>query len=98
MNSAYSLLEQFYAGIAPVLLIFNCSIAIPIPEVQYCIAIQNIKTCSALVLGSGGLWVGDFYLIFLLFYCQTPSPVQNWELTLLSPGNNNKKKNNPHPN
>ena len=27
--------------------------------------------------------------------CQTPSPVQNWELTLLSLGKNNKKKN-PH--
>ena len=28
-------------------------------------------------------------------YCQTPSPVQNWELTLLSLCNKN-KKNNPH--
>ena len=27
-------------------------------------------------------------------YCQTPSPVQNWELTLLSLGNKNKNK--PH--
>ena len=25
--------------------------------------------------------------------CQTPIPVQTWELTLLSPGNNNKNKN-----
>ena len=48
MSSACALLERFCAGIAPVLLIFNCSIAIPIPEVQYCIAIQNSKTCSAL--------------------------------------------------
>ena len=40
--------------------------------------------------------LGKNYVVFLL-YCQTPIPVQNWELTLLSPGNNN-KKNNPHPN
>ena len=39
--------------------------------------------------------------VTLKVFCQTPIPVQNWELTLLSPGNNKKnkkKKNNPHPN
>ena len=34
--------------IASVLLIFHISIAIPIPELQYCVAIQNSKTCSSL--------------------------------------------------
>ena len=29
----------------------------------------------------------------IIIYCQTPSPVQNWEQTLLSPSNNKKKKN-----
>ena len=48
MSSAFTLLGQYSASIAQVLLIFNCSIAIPIPELQYCIAIQNSKTCSAL--------------------------------------------------
>ena len=51
MNSACTLLGQFSAGIARVLLIVNCRIAIPIPELQYCIAIQNNKTCSALITG-----------------------------------------------
>ena len=50
MSSACALLGQFSAGIAQVLLIFNCSITIPIPELQYCIAIQNSKTCSPLLL------------------------------------------------
>ena len=36
------------SGIAWVLLIFQSSIAIPIPGLQYCIAIQNSKTCSSL--------------------------------------------------
>ena len=37
-----------FSGIAQVLLIFHCSIAIPIPGLWYCIAIQNSKTCSSL--------------------------------------------------
>ena len=38
-----------FSGIDGVLLIFHSSIAIPIPELQYCIAIQNSKTCSSLL-------------------------------------------------
>ena len=36
------------SGIAQVLLIFQCSNVIPIPLLEYCIAIQNSKTCSSL--------------------------------------------------
>jgi hypothetical protein len=52
-----------FSGIAQVLLIFHCNIAIsipglqyciaiPIPGLQYCIAIQNSKTYSSLSLNS----------------------------------------------
>ena len=39
----------------------------------------------------------DTVRMVIHWYCQTPKPVQNWELTLLSRGysnNNNNKKNN----
>lgn len=39
------------SGIAWVLLIFQSSTAIPIPGLQYCIGIQNSKTCSSLTHG-----------------------------------------------
>ena len=51
MGSACALLRQFFSGIAWILLIFQSSIAIPIPGLQYCIAIQNSKTCSSLIFG-----------------------------------------------
>ena len=46
---ACALLRQ----ICLVLLIFHSSIAIPIPGLQCCIAIQNSKTCSSLVCTTG---------------------------------------------
>ena len=55
------------------------------------------------------LWAGVGYWSFLFslqyqfsLFCQTPTPGQTWELTLLLRGNKKKKKNNnnknPHPN
>ena len=71
MSSACALLGQFSAGIAQVLLIFNCSIAIPIPELQYCIAIQNSKTCSALY-STFGLALGWVRPAIVLSYPGAP--------------------------
>ena len=44
LSSAHALIRNFFL----VLLLFQSSIAIPIPGLQYCIAIQNSKTCSSL--------------------------------------------------
>mgnify|MGYP006905827070 CR=1 FL=1 len=38
-------------------------------------------------------WSQDQMIETSYLYCQTPIPVQTWELTLLSPGNNNNNKN-----
>ena len=45
--------QTSFSDIARVLLVFQSSIAIPIPGLQYCIAIQNSKTCSSLLLSEG---------------------------------------------
>ena len=69
----------------------------PVQNGPFCImTFKGFLYCFSCFLGKVSIknMEGDFT------FCQTPSPVHNWELTLLSLGNKNKNdknnQNNPH--